>query len=114
MIEFVVGNFLLLMLIFVWVMKLRDWSEGTSWEKPLKYTVGVAAFAFDWYVNMFAATILFLDLPEKLWREVVTGRLKRYKKEYSNQTRLSGIKRWRLFLANYLCDMANKHDKHHC
>ena len=112
MIEFVIVNFLLLINIFIWVMKLRDWVEDTWLEKPLRIIVGIPAFAFDWYVNMFAATILFLDLPDG-W-EVVTGRLKRYKQEYQSQVHLSHIKRWRLFWANYLCDLANRFDKGHC
>lgn len=114
MIEFVIGNFILLILIFTWVMKLRDWVEGTIWEKPARIVVGIPAFAFDWYVNMFAASILFLDLPEGLWREVVTGRLQRYKKAYQGQAYLSYIQRWRLWWAEYLCDLANRHDKGHC
>lgn len=113
-IRFVIVNFILLILIFVWVMKLRDWSEGTRWEKPLRYTVGVAAFGFDWYVNTFAATIAFLDLPARRSREVVTGRMKRYKEEYGHQVYLNWIQRWRLGSAIYLCNLANKHDKGHC
>lgn len=112
MIQFVIGNFVLLILIFVWVMKLRDWSEDTKWEKPLRIIVGIPAFAFDWYVNTFAATILFLDPPDG-W-EVVTGRLKRYKKQYGVKDHLSWIKWWRYRWAIYLCDLANRHDKGHC
>lgn len=114
MIEFVVVNFVLLILIFVWVMQLRDAVAGTIWEKPARIFIGIPAFAFDWYVNMFAASILFLDLPEGLWREVVTGRLKRYKKEYQGQEYLSLIKLWRLWWAEHLCDLANKYDMGHC
>ncbi len=113
-IKFVIVNFLLLINIFVWVMKLRDWVEGTIFEKPARIIIGIPAFAFDWYVNMFAASILFLDLPEGLWREVVTGRLQRYKKQYQGQEYLRPIRKWRLFWANYLCDLANKYDKGHC
>ena len=112
MIEFVVGNFILLIMIFIWVMKLRDLVKGTRWEKPAKIIVGIPAFIFDWYVNTFAATILFLDPPDG-W-EVVTGRLKRYKKKYQGQVYLSPVKRWRLGWANYLCNLANKHDVGHC
>lgn len=112
MIEFVIGNFFLLIVIFIWVMKLRDAVEDTWLEKPLRIIVGIPAFIFDWYVNTFAATILFLDPPDG-W-EVVTGRLKRYKKQYVGKEHLSLIKKWRLFWANYLCDLANRHDKGHC
>jgi len=112
MIEFVVVNFLLLIMIFIWVMKLRDAVEGTTLEKPLRIMVGLPAFIFDWYVNTFAATILFFDPPDG-W-EVVTGRLRRYKKAYQGQVHLSHIKKWRLWWAEYLCELANKHDKGHC
>jgi len=109
MIEFVVVNFLLLIMTFIWVMKLRDLVEGTWLEKPLRIIVGIPAFIFDWYVNTFAATILFLELPYG-W-EVVTGRLKRYKK-YTGH--LSWIKRWRLGWAVHLCALAHRFDKGHC
>ena len=112
MFEFVAGNFVLLILIFVWVMRLRDWVEGTKLEKPLRIIVGVPAFAFDWYVNLFAASILFLDPPDG-W-EVVTGRLKRYKKKYQRKAKPNLLERWRLGWANYLCDLANRHDRGHC
>ena len=112
MIEFVIGNFIMLIVIFIWVMKLRDAVERTKWEKPLRVIVGIPAFAFDWYVNTFAATIFFLDPPDG-W-EVVTGRMKRYKKNYEGQKYLILIKLWRLWWAVRLCDLANKYDKGHC
>jgi len=111
-IRFVAVNIILLMLIFAWVMKIRDWVEGTKWEKPARIFIGIPAFAFDWYVNMFACTILFLDLPDG-W-EVVTGRLKRYKKDYRGQVHLSAIKKWRLWWAIYFCAFASKYDIGHC
>jgi len=112
MIEFVVVNFILLVFVFVWVMKLRDACEGTVWEPFLRVVVGIPALVFDWYVNTFAATVLFLDPPDG-W-EVVTGRLKRYKKKYGSQAHLKGIKWWRLTIAEFFCNLANKFDVGHC
>lgn len=110
---FVVVHIFLLMLVFAWVMKIRDWVEGTVFEKPARIIIGIPAFAFDWYVNQFACTIMFLNLPEGLWREVVTGRLKRYLKEYEGQTHLKRIQRWRLWWSVYFRNFANKHDIGH-
>ena len=63
-IDFIVVNFLLLMFLFAWVMKLRDWAAGTKLEGLLKIVIGIPAIIFDWYVNTFAASLFFIDPPE--------------------------------------------------
>jgi len=111
-IEFIVANFLMLMLVFAWVMKIRDKFEGTPLEPWLRVIIGFPSVLFDWYVNTFAATLFFLDPPEG-W-ELATGRFKRYKKEYSNHMHLNTIKKWRLWWAEFFCNFANKFDMGHC
>jgi len=112
MLEFIIINFLMLMLVFAWVMKIRDAVEGTVLESWLRVIIGIPATLFDWYVNTFAATIFFLDPPDG-W-ELATGRFKRYKKKYQNRAKLKLIEKWRLWWAEFFCDFANRFDKGHC
>ena len=68
----------------------------------------------DWWVNL-VISLLMLDLPAHA-RELVTGRLKRYKKEYQGTPpdQLGQVERWRLGFAVFLCRQLNRYDPEHC
>jgi hypothetical protein len=69
--------------------------------------------AYDVLVNVTAMTILMLDFPQPPdW--TVTARLRRYKLEYPHDRGLNSIQKYRLWIAEHLCRLANKFDEGHC
>ena len=91
---------LYLFFAYVAVMALKRRFDNTIWEKPLAIVIGIPAVLFDWGMNWFI-TPLFWDRPAT-WHELVTGRLKRYKRDYS-----SGFK---YRLASSVCRILDRFD----
>lgn len=106
-----VGFFLVLFAQYAVLMmyqeKLRDSGLGA-----ILYLVFIVQ---DWLMNL-VMTIWFLDPPEHI-SEVVTGRMKRYKRTGGYSKRGAGIElveAWRYYFAVYLCKALNRFDKGHC
>lgn len=71
-------------------------------------------YALDMPCNWFLTFFPFLDLPES-FTELVTHRLKRYKKiKYVPYDKRTIMQKYRYYLAILLCDVLNKADKNHC
>lgn len=68
---------------------------------------------FDWAVNMTVMTVLCLELPGDR-TEVVTERMKRYKRTYGMTKPYKMVNRWRREIAFFLCSIANSIAREHC
>jgi len=82
-----------------------------------KVAAGLFVTLLDWPCNIFLSFIPFFDLPAHKF-ELVTGRLKRYKKEigkhaYGNDV-TARIFWYRYGLAITICNQLNRADKRHC
>lgn len=66
----------------------------------------------DWWMDKLMI-FLFADLP-KSWNQVVTKRMKLYKKTYSTRADLSMLETWRYKFALNLCRALNVFDENHC
>lgn len=79
----------------------------------LYYVMAIPFVILDAINNIAAMTVLTLDLPRE-W--LVTGRLKRYKKQYGSipEDQLSPLQKWRYKLAIKICRQLNKYDPNHC
>lgn len=113
--NFVIFSFVYLFIAFVIVMRLEHTYKDTKLYPILKIVVGIPAILFDWFVNMTAACIVWWDLPAHP-KEVVTGRLKRYKEAYLGikPSALSNKASWQLVSSIWLCNILNKYDNGHC
>ncbi|MBT6551090.1 MAG: hypothetical protein HOM14_07035 [Gammaproteobacteria bacterium] len=107
----VITAMIYLFVAFVFVMKVKHKVVGTKLELPGKIFLGAPFVVFDWWVNILLIP-LFLDAPGS-FTELVTGRMKRYKKlkVYSHSSR---IIKWRFMFAVWICQKLNQHDKDHC
>jgi ABC-type iron transport system FetAB permease component len=97
-----------LVVAFVSVMHAKailDRGEEIHWAflAPL-LILGVIGWVADFVFNVTVAWVLFGDPPAEL---TLTSRLKRYKREWSPDSRQY---RW----AVWFCDQANKFDRGHC
>lgn len=100
-----------LILAFFVTVKVGERAIGTVFEWPV-FVIFVAPFIlYDWFINQTVMVVLCLDLAEDK-TEVVTKRMKRYKKEYEYPYEL--LHHWRLFLAKFLCGIANSITEDHC
>ncbi len=113
MIGYSLVAFIYLFIAFVFVVKVKHRVAGTKYELPAKLLLVVPFAIFDWVVNIIISP-WFLDPPKGI--ELVTGRMKRYKKRYMNLTRyeMNPLEVWRLQFAIWLCKRLNQHDHNHC
>lgn len=103
--------FIWLLIAFVFVIRLKKYTDGTLFEWPTKIVFTIPFVICDWLYNITVFTIVFLDLPDE-WDETVTKRMKRYKQNYNIYA--TGIKKFRYVFAIRLCDFLSKHDIGHC
>lgn len=75
------------------------------------YAVIIPFVILDLIYNWTLGTVLCLQ-PPKEWDELATKRMKRYKREYDMWD--TGIKGWRLRVANTVCKFLSKFDPEHC
>ncbi|MDX1341255.1 MAG: hypothetical protein R3227_02850 [Reinekea sp.] len=67
----------------------------------------------DWVMNWMLCFVFF-DLPAE-WNELVTGRMKRYKKLSETPKRYrKALDNWRYNFSVWLCGHLNRYDKGHC
>lgn len=102
-----------LIIAFIITFKVATKAKGTVFEKPVLVFFVVPFFIFDWAVNITVMTVVCLDLPDG-WNEVVTKRMQRYKRRYKLIEPHKLIDKWRLWLAFFLCNLANTVDEEHC
>ena len=109
-----IATTIVLLVEYVIVMKIARWAEGTDYEGLVKYTVAPVFIIQDWWVNVLYS-VPMMD-PPGTWNELVTGRMKRYKKKYSytDYSNYNLAEKWRLNYAMWLCKLLNKHDPEHC
>ena len=107
---FFVGTFL----FYVLIMELKVELEPTRYYPLFKYTLVPLFLIADWITNILISPI-FLDPPATPF-ELVTARMKRYKREYSNRPGgyMNSIERIRVDFAYWLCNHLNRHDEGHC
>lgn len=98
---FFVGTFL----FFVVLMELKVELEPTRYYPLFKYTLVPLFLIADWITNILISPI-FLDPPATPF-ELVTARMKRYKRAQHFGT-------WRSDFAYWLCNHLNRHDEGHC
>lgn len=103
--EILLLSFVGLFLFYVAVMEIKVEVENTRFEPYFRYTVVPVFLVADWLVNLIISPA-FLDLPATPF-ELVTARMKRYKRGYPIGT-------WRNNFAWWLCRHLNRHDKGHC
>jgi len=111
--------FIGLYLYYIALMTGHKWLKGTQWHKVVEVLVW-PFLVLDWAVNVFVLSIWFLELPGYP-TEVVTERLKRWRREYENQNynKLNSIKQRRLIFAETICDefldyFDTMHNGDHC
>ena len=106
---FFVGTFL----FYVLIMEMKVEVEGTRFYPLFKYTLVPPFLVADWITNILISPI-FLDPPATPF-ELVTARMKRYKRVYNVSYRLlTPVERFRLTFAIWLCRHLNRHDEGHC
>lgn len=88
-------------------------SEASLFAKLVFVFFVIPFVLFDWAMNMTVITVLCLDLPKDK-TEVVTERMKRYKRTYGITKPYKMIDHWRLQVAFFLCSIANSIAKEHC
>lgn len=101
--------FFLLLAQYIVLMEFQ--TQLKVWARPL-YIIFIVQ---DWVMNLIM-TIWFLDLPEK-WHEVVTERMKRYKKIELRRDDVGLImllNSWRHYFSVFLCRILSVFDKDHC
>jgi len=84
-------------------------------QRKLRWLARLAAPIFviqDYLVNWTLSPV-FLDFPKPWYRELVTGRMKRYKGLYSIST-YNPLELWRYWVAVNLCKLLNRFDPGHC
>jgi len=106
--------FALLFIEYVVLFKLYYRAVGTWAEKPVRMIGLVVFIPQDWWMNIILS-VLFWDLPGSKG-ELVTGRMQRYKKQYSWSlyNDMGYRERFRFRFALVLCEHLNKHDPEHC
>jgi len=81
-----------------------------------KVAAGLFVTLLDWPCNIFLSGIPFFDLPAHPF-ELVTGRLKRYKRKMASaglEYKISKLGWYRYDLAITICNQLNRADKRHC
>jgi hypothetical protein len=112
-IKLTLGLFFVLFALFIILMEIKVRVVGTFWEKPFKYTLVPIFLALDWVMNWLLSPV-FMDLPAHPW-EVVTGRMKRYRKLiYSPEFPIGFWNEFRFNFAEWLCRHLNRYDPGHC
>lgn len=101
---------LILFIFYVVLMELLAiYGEDNLLLKPFVFIFVI----MDWIVN-WMLTPIFLDLPGEAF-ELVTGRMKRYKKKYATFDKVkTNLDQWRYDFAYWLCKHLNRHDRGHC
>jgi hypothetical protein len=102
-----------LFVAFVITAKLVRQFEDTVLDPVVRYVVVPAFMVCDWLLNFTTAWWMFLDMPNS-WGELVTARLKRYKREYLYKDNTTFLEDWRLGFAMRMCKLLSKHDPEHC
>ena len=102
-----------LFVAFVIVAKLVRTFEDTILDPLVRYVLVPAFVIADWLLNFTTAWWMFWDMPNS-WGELVTARLKRYKREYLYRDNLDLLDKWRLVFALRMCRLLSKHDPEHC
>lgn len=112
-----IEGFIILFLEYCFVMTIIHKTRDTILAPVVKYTLVPFFVIQDWVYNIIPMTVLMLDLPDSPG-ELVTGRMKRYKRWYSDNdlpyTNLSKLERYRLKFAQTLCKHLNRFDMGHC
>ena len=98
---------------FVITAKLVRKFEDTALDPVVRYGVVPVFVIADWLLNFTTAWWIFWDMPNS-WGELVTDRLKRYKKVYIHTDVLNPLEKWRVLFAIRMCKMLSKHDPEHC
>ena len=99
-------------LFFAFTATMYHKTKGTRFEKLIKYTLVPIFVITDWYLNWTTAWIIFWDMPDSPG-ELVTARVKRYRKMYLGRTDLNLKQRWRLGFAEKVGPMLNQYDENH-
>ena len=110
-------SFVIIFLQYCFVMTIIHRTKDTILAPVVKYTLVPVFVIQDWLYNITAMTVLMLDLPDGPF-ELVTGRMKRYKRELSFDgdpyTYLNWLERYQLGFAKFLCKQLNRFDIGHC
>lgn len=109
----VVMSIAAMVVLFAFTARLVIGTRDTAFEPLVKLTI-VPAFVFlDWLYNWSIASIVFMEFP-RTPGELVTARMKRYKRDYQGLTNPRFYEKWRFNLSIYLCRQLSHHDKNHC
>ena len=102
-----VQAFFLLLAEYIVIMLVQIKSRS----KLVQVVVIIPFLIQDWVMNL-VLSVLCVDLPGHVF-ETTTGRMKRYKREYSD-LQLNWLETWRYKFAVTLCRVLNKYDEGHC
>jgi len=112
-------SFIGLYIYYITLMMAHKWLQGTQWHKAVEVMVW-PFMVMDWAVNVFVLSVWFWELPNNT-TEVVTLRLKRWRREYEgkNFLMLDAIEQRRLIFAETICDkfldyFDTMHNGDHC
>lgn len=99
---------------FALLFDLYHRAIGTVFEKPVRW-VGIVIFIPQDLIMNYWLSVLFLDQPGHA-TELVTGRIKRYKRQLQGlpQESMNRREKFRIGFAVKLCNHLNKSDKEHC
>lgn len=109
--ELIINPFIAMFILFIQyvvLMELLAKYGETNWLKPLVFIFIIEDYIVNWLI-----TVTFLDAPRGL-NELVTGRMKRYKRKYQLLEDLNILESWRYNFAVWLCNHLNRYDKGHC
>jgi len=98
--------------LFTFLRWIRKHGLSHHWFiRPLFILFAIVFVIADWWVNIIIS-FAFLDPPKTLG-ELVTGRMKRYKR-LQPRTFSPWLIRWRYSFAVFICKHLNEFDKDHC
>lgn len=111
--QYVITPILYLIVAFIVTVKSAEKGINTRFEKWVRWFVVYPFVLFDWFVNQTAMVVLCFDWADDK-TEVVTERMKRYKRAYGFVAPYRLIDYWRKFIVIVLCWIANKIAPGHC
>ena len=111
--QYIIVPIIYLIFAFFVTIKVAEKAIETKFEKLVLWFIVYPFVLFDWLMNMTVMTVVCFDLPASR-TEVVTARMKRYKRAYQFVEPPRLIDKWRSWFSFFLCDIANAITEDHC
>lgn len=105
-INYPISSIAILLVEYIVIMLLYHRTNRTG--AKIAKVLAVPFVVQDFLVNVFAVSLLFLELPQEY---LVTARLQRWKRIPQEHGNMKGVRRR---FAWFMCDILNRYDPGHC